>query len=312
MRKALIVGIDEYPHARLRACINDARLIGSLLEKHADGSRNFDVEYKLNIPTKAELRKHISRLFDHDGEISLFYFSGHGYVDHMGGHIITPDFKLHDVGVSMDDLLKIASHSRARHKIIILDCCHAGAMGTPAFGSNTASYLEKGVTIFAASMDNQTALEKEGHGIFTKLLTDALAGGAADIPGEIRPGHIYSYIDRALGAWQQRPVFKENIVESVCLRKVHPSMPLNELRKITEYFPEPTYLFQLDPTYQNSVPGAIPEHVAIFRVLRRMHVLRLIEVPDEEYLYYATIKSKCCQLSSLGVYYWNLIKNGRI
>lgn len=312
MRRALIVGINEYPGAKLWACVNDAQLIGSLLKTHADGSRNFDVEYRLNIQSKIELRKQLFRLFDHEGEISLFYFSGHGTVDQMGGYIITPDFKLEDVGISMDDILKMASFSRAKHKIIILDCCHSGAIGTPALGSNTAAYLEKGVIIFAASMDTQKAIEMDGNGVFTRLLADALDGGAADIPGEVRPGNIYSYIDKALGAWDQRPVFKANIVESVCLRKVEPAMPLLQLHKITEYFPTYSYEFQLDPTFQNSVPGSIPENVAIFRILRRMHVLRLIEVPGEEYLYYATINSKRCRLTSLGIYYWNLVKSGRL
>ena len=46
------------------------------------------------------------------------------------------------------------------------------------------------------------------HGLFTSLLLEALKGGAADITGHITPGGIYAYIDKALGPWEQRPVFK--------------------------------------------------------------------------------------------------------
>lgn len=42
-KKALIVGIDEYPGCPLRGCVNDANSVASLLERNADGSKNFDV-----------------------------------------------------------------------------------------------------------------------------------------------------------------------------------------------------------------------------------------------------------------------------
>ena len=44
MRKALIVGIDYYAHAnRLGGCVNDAYSVRQVLERHGDGTKNFDV-----------------------------------------------------------------------------------------------------------------------------------------------------------------------------------------------------------------------------------------------------------------------------
>ena len=312
MRKALIVGINEYPGRPLRGCVNDANMIADLLEINDDDSINFDVMRCHNLKTKDELRSKIYDLFKHDDEISLFYFSGHGSITKYGGYLITPDFTRYDIGISMDEILTIASLSPARHKIVILDCCYAGAMGTPAFNENTAAFLAKGVTILAASRDDEPSVEMAGHGVFTSLLAEALRGGAADIPGEVRPGNLYSYIDKALGVWQQRPVFKANIVESVCLRKVKPAMPLPDLRQLAHYFPAPDHLFQLDPSYEESHAGSDPAHVQIFKTFRRLQVLRLLEPVDEEYMYYAAMKSKCCRLTPMGVYYWNLIKNRRL
>lgn len=37
--------------------------------------------------------------------------------------------------------------------------------------------------------------------------------------GDVTPGSIYAYIDRSLGGWEQRPVFKANIKRFVSLRK---------------------------------------------------------------------------------------------
>ena len=45
MRKALVVGIDYYSSvSHLHGCVNDAHSVKSVLERHADGSINFDVK----------------------------------------------------------------------------------------------------------------------------------------------------------------------------------------------------------------------------------------------------------------------------
>lgn len=312
MRKALIVGINDYPSRPLRGCINDANMIADLLATNEDDSINFEVMRCHNLKTKDELRSRIYDLFKNDDEISLFYFSGHGSITKTGGYLITPDFTRHDIGISMDEILTIASLSPARHKIVILDCCYAGAIGTPTMNENTAAFLAKGVTILAASRDNESSLEVAGHGVFTNLLADALRGGAADIPGEVRPGNLYSYIDKALGAWQQRPVFKANIVESVCLRKVAPALPLKELRKLVEYFSTPDFEFKLHPSYEYTSAEPNLEHIEIFKTLRRFQVLQLLEPIGEEYMYWAAINSKNCRLTLMGRYYWRLIKDHRL
>lgn len=43
MRKALVVGINEYPQSPLFGCCNDAESIAKLLKRNEDGSPNFEV-----------------------------------------------------------------------------------------------------------------------------------------------------------------------------------------------------------------------------------------------------------------------------
>lgn len=43
MRKALVVGIDNYPNAQLKGCVNDAAVVAQLLRNNGDGSPNFGV-----------------------------------------------------------------------------------------------------------------------------------------------------------------------------------------------------------------------------------------------------------------------------
>ena len=92
-RKALVVGIDDYPGCPLNGCVNDAEEIKNLLETNGDGSPNFEVKFAPNIQTKDELLDLLNALFcEGDSDISLFYFSGHG-TDEVTGKIVTPDFK---------------------------------------------------------------------------------------------------------------------------------------------------------------------------------------------------------------------------
>ena len=169
MRKALVVGIDDYPSAPLHGCINDATSFASIIENNGDGSPNFDVRLNTDVPTKSILKEMIHELFQGESDTALLYFSGHGYIDDVGGYIVTPDMRPHDVGVSMDEILTIANNSRAKDKIIILDCCHSGALGTPRVSGANATQIAEGVTILTASRDYEDSLEVSGQGVFTTL-----------------------------------------------------------------------------------------------------------------------------------------------
>lgn len=322
MRKALIVGINDYPNCSLFGCINDARSVAEILSNHEDGKKNFDVNLKENVERKGELLGLIDSLFRGNPEVALFYFSGHGYIDELGGYIVTPDFGPHDMGVSMCDILRYANESKAENKVIILDCCHAGAMGNMAFGNIGESIVGNGVTILTSSRDDESSMEIGGRGVFTSLLIEALDGGAANIQGDITPGSIYAFIDQALGAWEQRPLFKTNIQKFVSIRSVVPRISLDELRVLSECFASPYVEMKLDPSFeftntsdvQHKViePCAKEENVQIFKKLQKLESVGLIEPVGEEHMYFAAMNSKGCKLTTLGQYYWKLLLEKRI
>jgi len=41
VRRALLVGIDDYPFGPLSGCVNDAHAMQEVLERNEDGSPNF-------------------------------------------------------------------------------------------------------------------------------------------------------------------------------------------------------------------------------------------------------------------------------
>ena len=322
MRKALVVGINDYPKASLKGCVNDARSMEKILSKHENNTKNFDVIKKENIETKGELIGLIKKLFSDNPEVALFYFSGHGYIDERGGYIVTPDYKEYDMGVSMDDIMKYANNSKAENKVIILDCCHAGAMGNVQKGDFKESVVGAGVSILTSSRDDESSMEIDGKGVFTSLLLEALSGGAANIQGKITPGSIYSFIDQALGAWEQRPLFKTNIQNFVSIRDVRPRVKLDEMGVLLQCFSTPMEEMKLDPSYeftntkniQHEViePYAIEENVHIFKKLQKLESVGLIEPVGTEHMYFAAMKSQKCRLTALGKYYWKLLNENRI
>lgn len=326
MRIALIVGIDHYDNGgSLYGCVNDAHAVKAVLDRHGDGTINFDCKIFTGTSSSANeridrgyLKDQIEELFKVQAEIALFYFAGHGHIESTGGYLLTTDSSRGDDGLSLSDLLTIANQSPARNKIIILDSCHSGIAGTPPTPSNFAS-LSEGLTILTASAANQYATEENGSGVFTTLLVDALHGGAANIAGDITPGSIYAHVDQSLGAWEQRPIFKTNVRQFVSLRKVYPQIAIDELQRITEFFPQGGHEFQLDPTFEPELkgrdigmPDPIPENTRKFAILQRYNRLNLVVPVGAPHMWNAAMESKACKLTVLGEHYRRLVEKKRI
>jgi len=310
MRKALVVGINDYPNSPFDGCVNDANAMATTLEYNGGGSRNFAVEALLspgNEVTRVVLRGAIEKLFSGSPDMALLYFSGHGFIKSDGGYLVTTDAQQYSEGLSMNDVLQIANASSARNKVIILDCCHAGALAKPNLAGLSMTTLSEGLTILTASADDESALEIDGAGVFTSLLVDALQGGAADIRGYITPGSLYAYVDEALGAWDQRPIFKTNVSSFAVLRTISPKVPLDTLRKLTEYFETPDAHHNLDPSYEFTEPSASPDNVDILKNMQKFMAVGLVLPVDTEHLYFAAMESKACRLTALGYQYWRLV-----
>ena len=326
MRKALIVGINYYEKAgSLYGCVNDAYAVNAMLERDADGSRNFHTRMLTSVAPGEEvkrtaLREAIHELFAGDDEIALLYFTGHGYIESSGGYLCPSDTETGDDGISLADVMTWANKSAARNKVIILDSCHSGVVGKNPIAPVVE--LSEGVTILTASTEEQYANEKNGSGVFTALLVDALGGAAANLIGDVTPGSVYAHIDQSLGAWAQRPVFKTNVKTFVSLRKVQPPLELGDLRRIATLFPEPGFEFQLDPSYEpmrseadKNAPDYIPpnmERTAIFAILQKYNRVNLVVPIRAPHMWHAAMEGKACTLTALGEHYRRLVAEGMI
>lgn len=328
MRKALIVGIDHYDHiGPLSGAVNDAHSVKAALERNADGTLNFPTPNLLvgtgpsQRVTRRDLKDAVRALFEDDADIALLYFAGHGYIEDTGGYLCASDCETGDDGLALSEIMIFANASRAKNKVIILDSCHSGIAGTNPLTAGIAE-ISDGVTILTASTAEQYAMETPGGGagVFTSLFVDALSGAAANLVGSITPGSVYAHVDQSLGPWAQRPVFKTNVKTFISLREADPPIELSELQQLTRLFPDPSFAFRLDPSYEPHRSGTEavgtqvpdPAHNADFAVLQNFVKVNLVRPTGAPHMWHAAMESKGCELTVLGQHYWGLVDKGLI
>jgi Caspase domain len=317
MRKALVIGIDYYENiGSLNGCVNDARAVKALLDRHANGTVNFGTRLVTctgpqTVVNRNQLKEAVRELFADDSEIALLYFAGHGYIETTGGYLCAADCVTGDDGVSLSEVMTFANKSEARNKIIILDSCHGGALGDHPVNDRIAE-ISEGMTILTASTKGQYAAETNGGGIFTGLMIDALNGAAANLVGEVTPGSVYAHIDQSLGTWSQRPVFKTNVKSFVCLRQVKPPLELLDLRRISELFPRAGFEFGLNPSFEPTDASADPEKCAVFATLQKYNRVNLLVPINAPHMWHAAMEGKAVKLTALGEHYRRLAEKGLI
>lgn len=315
MRRALIVGINNYPDCPLTGGVNDAVRIEEMLSRNADGSPNFDCRHLLSSCSEIERRtlaQAIEHLFATEVDVAVFYFSGHGSIDLSGGYLMTPDARMGTEGYPMRDLLVRATRSQVHEVVVILDCCYSGSFGNLPEIETDQSLLREGVAVLAASRSYESSVEVGGKGVFTTLVYDALNGGAADILGRVTVGSIYAYVDLALSAWDQRPVFKAHLSKFTPLRQCEPHVDAAILRLLPTYFQSAEDEFPLDPSFEPDVDPKNEKNERTFAHLQKLRDARLLVPVGEMHLYYAAVNSKACKLTAQGQFYWQLARLGRI
>jgi Caspase domain len=317
MRKALVIGIDHYEHiSPLNGCVNDAHAVKSMLERHANGSINFGVRLisgtgPRDIVERTEIKEAIRELFADDSDVALLFFSGHGYLEATGGYLCGGDCKTGDDGLPISEIMTLANQSKAKNRVILLDCCHSGIAGNSPIIANMAE-LAEGTTILTASTAEQYATEENGSGIFTTLLVDGLAGAAANLVGSVTPGGVYAHIDQSLGPWAQRPVFKTNVKRFVSLREVEPPLGMADLRRIAEFFPDAGFEFPLDPDYEPESPTPDSDKTQVFAILQKYNRVNLLVPVGAPHMWHAAMQSKKVKLTVLGEHYRGLVAKGLI
>jgi uncharacterized caspase-like protein len=220
---ALVVGIQEFAKSslNLKYSVADANAIAQLLQQKAAplfDKVNVETLTTQETTTKDALIAAFARYRTiNPSDVFLFYVASHGVVD--GTDLASRQYFLipssfntltHEAvkrdALSEGEIKRMIASIPATRKVLMLDTCHAGAMGD-AMMVNTRDLAESGAvtvmasaigsTVLSASTSDEEAQEGEnGHGLFTWVLLQGLGGGA-DLfrNGAIRTVDLAAYLE---------------------------------------------------------------------------------------------------------------------
>jgi metacaspase-1 len=149
-RRALLVGINDYPNAedRLEGCVNDVFLMSSLLQESGYAAEDIRIVLDGRATAKG-IRERIDWLLDDTGAVEpgdpeaperVFYYSGHGAqlpsygqgdkVDRMDETLVPYDFDWSTERSLTDDAFcdLYSQLPYGLRFLTIFDCCHSGGM----------------------------------------------------------------------------------------------------------------------------------------------------------------------------------------
>ena len=317
MKRALLIGIDDYDHVGcLKGCANDVAALEPLLALHEDNDPNFScISYtsRTDRLDRSFVVDAVEELFAPGVDIALFYFAGHGDATSNDVVLVTQEGQGRNLGIPFSQILGTVQNSLIKEIIVILDCCFSGgAGGVPQLGG-TGAMLREGVTILSASRKDQPAGEMPiGRGMFSYYLCGGLEGGAADVLGKVTVAGLYAYLSESFGPWGQRPTFKSNLDRLHELRICSPAVPFKELRRLPNFFTTADTDLPLDPSFEPDLAPSHPENEETFAILQRCRAAKLLTPVDADHMYYAARNSKSCRLTPLGKHYWRLVRQGQI
>ena len=306
---AIVVGIDEYDDKeipKLKGAGHDARELFELLTSEVGGFEPDEKNLLVNENARQrDILDRVSEIFRQDKEfdISLFYFSGHGFVDKKKDlYLSTFDVKQKDPyvgGIKVDDLRnQIYSSENKKNAMMVLDACYSGVAteGTRGDGSETIKDLTPildrnigniedknygtGKFTISSSANDQVSYERENcthigddrephhHGEFTYHLIEGIRGGAADeTSGEITLLSLQQYIDQKLAEKKKQNSYL-NISKGSNLNAITIALSLDKFR---------SYITSLEDTIKKYFPeddSSFPSFRYILQGARKLQELK--------------------------------------
>lgn len=213
----LTVAVNKYRDKDLwlNYCVSDAASIEESFKKQKNGLYENICVYSLKDAevTKEGLEQKFTELSSivTADDVFVFFVSGHGTAYDDGDYYFIPvNFRYTNKtdiplkAISKSDLTKNLSLIKAGKTLMMLDTCNSGAFFAD---SNKRGMGDKGIferlsratghAILAAASDSQSAMEGyNGHGVFTYVLLDGLAGKAdSDGDGFVTLTELSNYVE---------------------------------------------------------------------------------------------------------------------
>jgi len=185
---AVVVGVARYAHMpMLKYTDDDAYHIYAFL-KSPEGGALPDNQIKVLIDedaTRTNIMSAMRQTFlkADENDVVLLYFSGHG----LQGSFLPVDFDGYNNKLKHDEVQKIFSETRAKHKICFADACHSGTLtAVKSPGNILTNYYDAfegangGTALLLSSKGDEVSLDDQGlrQGIYSHFLIRGLKGEA--------------------------------------------------------------------------------------------------------------------------------------
>jgi hypothetical protein len=215
---AVIVGIQDFPKDPKNDLITpvaDAQLFADTLRK---GSAPLfeKVDIRLLTTTAETDKAHVVKVLEAmrsaatPGDEFIFFVASHGIVADGVYYLITSNVggdpaRLKVDAISRQELSSLLANIPATRKLAIIDTCHAGAMGDgrgmDARAAATILGNSLDLTVLAATTTDEEAIDSyKGHGLFTFVVVDGLAGRAADPTDGVVDDYLLAhYVSKEVG-----------------------------------------------------------------------------------------------------------------
>jgi hypothetical protein len=167
-RKALVIGNQAYPTARLNNPLKDANDMSGALTR-----MGFSVKTLLD-GNQFEMERALVEYYEtmRPGDISFIYFSGHGFQDHGNNYLVPVDFDLTDKSraVSLNIIIESTSRKALLANVLVVDACRSYTFGSAGGLAST----EAGVNTYIALSAKPGQFSLDGapgsNGVFTAAL----------------------------------------------------------------------------------------------------------------------------------------------
>lgn len=215
---AVLVGVNAYqdPYINpLSVCVDDVTAIHQTLAAHYQVSKLLTDATPDRLPTRANILGELAAVAQNagEGDLLLFYFSGHGMAEGGESYLLARDTRLSALkhtAVAMRDVRELIEASPARAKVIVLDACHSGAQIGKAAAMMTPEFIRRvfeeaqGIAVLASCTQGQQSWEwkDKNRSVFTWYLLEALAGKADfDQKGFVTVADASRYVTDGVKAW---------------------------------------------------------------------------------------------------------------
>jgi hypothetical protein len=172
-KKALIIGNQNYLSSPLNNPKKDAMDMSKRLEAMGFSVKSLiDADY---FTIESEFQKYIKQL--KPNEISLIYFSGHGFQDHGNNYLVPVDFKPsydRSKAISLSVMIESISQRFPKASIFIIDACRDGmskSQGLASIEAGQNTYIALASEPGKSSFDDKPGT----NGFFTKAILDNIS-----------------------------------------------------------------------------------------------------------------------------------------